>query len=60
MKEIVSLIKRPEKYLKSSKVLLEEEDYESSVSRAYYAMFFSAEATLLTKELYWKYYMAFR
>lgn len=51
MKEIVSLIKRAEKYLKSSKVLLEEEDYESSVSRAYYAMFFSAEATLLTKEL---------
>jgi uncharacterized protein (UPF0332 family) len=26
-------------------------DYESSVSRAYYAMFFSAEAVLLTKGL---------
>lgn len=51
MKEITSLIERARKYLKSSKTLLEEGDYESSVSRAYYAMFYSAEATLLTKNL---------
>jgi len=51
MKEIVSLIERAKKYLKSSKTLLNEGDYESSVSRAYYAMFYSAEATLLTKNL---------
>lgn len=51
MKEIASLIERANKYLKSSKVLLEEDDYESSVSRTYYAMFYSTEAALLTKGL---------
>ncbi|MEW6620703.1 MAG: HEPN domain-containing protein [bacterium] len=51
MKEVASLIERPKKYLKSSKMLIDEGDYESSVSRAYYAMFFSAEAILLTKNL---------
>ncbi len=51
MKEVKSLIERATKYLKSSKVLFEEEDYESSVSRAYYAMFYSAESLLLTKNL---------
>ncbi len=51
MKEIVSLIERAKKYLNSSRILLEEDDYESSVSRAYYAMFYTAEAVLLTKNL---------
>jgi len=51
MNEIVSLIKRAKKYLKSSATLLKDGDYESSVSRAYYAMFYSAEAVLLTKNL---------
>lgn len=51
MKEVASLIKRAKKYLKSSKMLFDEEDYESSVSRAYYAMFYSTEAVLLTKNL---------
>jgi len=51
VKEVESLIKRAKKYLKSAKILLEGEDYESSVSRAYYAMFYSAEAMLLTKGL---------
>lgn len=51
MKEIDSLIERSKKYLKSAEILLEAGDYESSVSRAYYAMFFSAQAMLLTKEL---------
>ncbi len=32
-------------------MLLKEEDYESFVSRTYYAMFYSAEAVLLTKNL---------
>ena len=49
MKEISSLIKRAEKYLLSAKLLLEEGDYESSVSRSYYAMFYVAQAALLTK-----------
>ena len=51
MKEVESLIERAKKYLRSAKVLIEEGDYESSVSRAYYAMFYSAEAVLLTKGL---------
>jgi uncharacterized protein (UPF0332 family) len=51
MKEAASLIERAKKYLKSSRMLLLDEDYESSVSRAYYAMFYSAEAVLLTKNL---------
>ncbi len=51
MKEINSLIKRAEKYLKSARILLMEKDYESSVSRTYYAMFYSVQAMLLTKNL---------
>jgi uncharacterized protein (UPF0332 family) len=51
MKEIKSLMERAEKYLRSAKILLEEEDYESSVSRTYYAMFYSAQVMLLTKNL---------
>lgn len=51
MKEIASLIERANRYLKSSEMLLDDGDYESSLSRAYYAMFYSVEAVLLTKEL---------
>ena len=48
MSEIESLIKRAERYLLSAKLLLKEGDYESSVSRIYYAMFFAAQAALLS------------
>lgn len=51
MKEVASLIERARKYLKSSETLLKEGDYESSVSRTYYAMFYSTEAVLLTMNL---------
>lgn len=51
MREIASLLERSKKYLKSSKMLIGAEDYESSVSRSYYAMYYSAEALLLTKDL---------
>ena len=51
MKEIKSLIKRARKYLKTATLLLKEGDYESCVSRVYYAMFYSAQALLLTKNL---------
>jgi len=51
MKEIGSLIQRATKYLKSAEILLKENDYESSVSRTYYAMFYCAQAMLLTKRL---------
>ncbi|MCD6386359.1 HEPN domain-containing protein, partial [Candidatus Sumerlaeota bacterium] len=37
MKEIRSLIERAKKYLRSAEILLKEGDYESSVSRTYYA-----------------------
>lgn len=51
MREIESLIKRAAKYLKTAESLLEEGDYESSVSRTYYAMFYCAQAALLTISL---------
>ena len=51
MKEIISLIERANKYLSSAELLIKVEDFESSVSRSYYAMFYSAEALLLTKDL---------
>ncbi|MEN8265002.1 MAG: HEPN domain-containing protein [Nitrospirota bacterium] len=49
MKEVESLISRASKYIKSAAMLIAEEDYESSVSRSYYAMFYCIEALLLTK-----------
>ena len=48
MKEIENLVERAKKYLESSKLLYESGDYESAVSRDYYAMFYMAEAVLLT------------
>ncbi|MGC1123204.1 MAG: HEPN domain-containing protein [Candidatus Methanofastidiosia archaeon] len=51
MNEVKSLIKRAERYLESAEILLDAEDYESSVSRVYYAMFYSVEALLLTQGL---------
>jgi uncharacterized protein (UPF0332 family) len=51
MKEVKSLIERAKKYLRSAELLLNEGDYESSVSRTYYAMLYAAQAMLLTKNL---------
>jgi uncharacterized protein (UPF0332 family) len=51
VKEVESLVARSEKYLHSANVLIKEGDYESSVSRTYYAMFYCVEALLLTKNL---------
>ena len=51
MNETKSLLVRAEKYLDSAKLLFKNEDYESCVSRIYYAMFFSTQAILLTKKL---------
>ena len=51
MKEIESLVRRAQKYLKSARILLNAEDYESSVSRVYYAMFYAVEALLLSEGL---------
>lgn len=49
MNEVHSLIDRAERYLATAELLVEKGDYESCVSRAYYAMFYCAEAALLTK-----------
>lgn len=51
MKEIQSLIARAQKYLRTAELLVDSGDNESCVSRAYYAMFFSAEAVLISKHL---------
>jgi len=51
LKEIETLLDRAEKSIKSATLLLKEKDYESSVSRCYYAMFYATEAILLTKKL---------
>jgi len=51
MTENAALIQKARRYIKSAELLLKDRDYESSVSRAYYSMFYSAEAALLTKGL---------
>ena len=51
MKEIEDFIEKAEKFLKTAEQTLNIGDYDSCVSRCYYAMFFMAEAALLTKNL---------
>lgn len=51
MKELKALMEKAERYIKSAELLVKETDFDSSVSRSYYAMFYAAEAVLLTKDL---------
>jgi len=51
MKEIKYFIEKADKFLKTAEQALNIGDYDSCVSRCYYAMFFMAEAALLTKNL---------
>lgn len=51
MREIRSLVEKAEKFLDTAKHVFDGGDYDSAVSRCYYAMFFMAEAVLLTKAL---------
>jgi len=51
MKEVKTLIQRSERAIASAELLLSERDFDSSVSRSYYAMFYATEALLLTKRL---------
>lgn len=51
MKEISDFIKKAENFLGTGQHALNSGDYDSCVSRCYYAMFFMAEAVLLTKDL---------
>ena len=50
MTEIGDLLEMSEEKLSTAKLLLREEKYSDSVSRAYYSMFHAAKALLLTKE----------
>jgi uncharacterized protein (UPF0332 family) len=45
-KEILSLVEKARRSPKSAKLLLSEGDYDFAISRAYYAMFYCAEAVL--------------
>jgi len=51
MSQIQALIEKARRYLRSAELLIQDGDYDSAVSRAYYAMFYLAEAALLTKEM---------
>lgn len=51
MKEIKDIIEKAEKFLTTAEHTLNIGDYDSCVSRSYYAMFFIAEAVLITKDL---------
>jgi uncharacterized protein (UPF0332 family) len=49
--EIQALLRKAERNLRASKILIDSEDYDFSISRIYYVMFYCAEALLLTKDL---------
>ncbi len=49
MKEIKDLVEKADKFLTTAEHALDIRDYDSCVSRCYYAMFFTAEAVLLTE-----------
>ncbi len=50
-KEVIELVKKAQKSLEAAKELFNKDYSEFSVSRAYYAMFYCAEALLLSKGL---------
>lgn len=47
--KIEALLNKAQKYLRSAAVLFELEDFDSSASRAYFAMFYAAQAMLLNE-----------
>ena len=49
MKELMDFIAKAEKFLATAERALDIGDYDSCASRSYYAMFFMAEAVLLTR-----------
>ena len=51
MSQIQSLIEKAHRYLRSAKLLIQDGDYDSAVSRSYYAMFYLAEAALLKNKM---------
>ena len=51
MSQIQALIEKARRYLRSAELLIRDGDYDSAVSRSYYAMSYSAEAALLKKKM---------
>ena len=51
---IARLKKKSDESLRESQLLFDEAFYDSSISRAYYAMFYLAQAMLATKDIYRK------
>ena len=47
--KIDALLSKSQKYLRSAAVLFELEDFDSCASRAYFAMFYAAQAMLLNE-----------
>ena len=47
--KVDSLLSKSQKYLRSAAVLFELEDFDSCASRAYFAMFYAAQAMLLNE-----------
>lgn len=50
MERADALFMKAQKYLRSAALLFEMEDYDSCVSRAYFAMFFAVQAALITED----------
>lgn len=48
--EIKGMLAKARRYLASAKLLSQANDFDSAVSRLYYAMFYGAEALLLAQE----------
>jgi uncharacterized protein (UPF0332 family) len=49
--ELAALLRKARRYLDSAVLLKNDGDYDSAASRLYYAMFYCAEALLLTKDV---------
>lgn len=50
-KELEQLLAKARRSIKAAERLLQDGDYDFAVSRAYYAMFYTAQALLLTREV---------
>ena len=51
MKELKDLTEKAKRFLRTADLSLNDGDYDSCVSRCYYAMFFMAEALRLTENI---------
>ncbi len=49
MNQAQMFIEKAGRYLRSAELLIQDTDYDSAVSRAYYAMFYAAQAALLKR-----------